>query len=206
VVRGRWAAARAGSERGKGCKRAPLDEVVLRGVIHCELGSGNRVPACPLYRRQDETESPYRYFDFDLGWLALGTERSEKTRGLLLRFGVFQLDLEAGEISKNGSRIPLQDQPFRVLAILLERPGRVVTREELQQKLLAEDTFVEFDRSLNTAVNKVRDALGDSAMSPQFVETVPRRGYRFIAPVGIIAHGDNPEPGGENRGCSSSHR
>ena len=99
------------------------------------------------------------------------------------RFGVFELDLTAAELRKSGVKLRLQGQPFQVLALLLERAGEVVTREELQQKLWPSDTFVDFDHSLNTAVNKVREALGDSASSPRYVETLARRGYRFIAPV-----------------------
>jgi cholera toxin transcriptional activator len=100
-----------------------------------------------------------------------------------VRFGVFAADLAAGELRKNGVRIRLQEQPFQVLALLLERPAEVVTREELRQKLWPADTFVDFDHSLNTAVNKLREALGDSASSPRYVETLARRGYRFLAPV-----------------------
>lgn len=99
------------------------------------------------------------------------------------RFGVFELDLTAGELRKSGVKLRLQGQPFQVLALLLERAGEVVTREELQQKLWSSDTFVDFDHSLNTAINKVREVLGDSASSPRYVETLARRGYRFIAPV-----------------------
>jgi DNA-binding winged helix-turn-helix (wHTH) protein len=99
------------------------------------------------------------------------------------RFGVFELDLSAGELRKSGVKLRLQDQPFQVLALLLEQAGDVVTREELQQKLWPSDTFVDFDHSLNTAINKVREALGDSASRPRYVETLARRGYRFIAPV-----------------------
>src|SRR5882724_6776806 len=101
----------------------------------------------------------------------------------LVRFAVFEVDLAAGELRKNGARLRLQEQPFQVLAVLLENAGRVVTREDLRQKIWPADTFVDFDHSLNTAVNKIRDVLGDSAPSPRFVETLPRRGYRFIAPV-----------------------
>ena len=101
----------------------------------------------------------------------------------MVRFGIFELDLVAGELRKSGVRIRLQEQPLQVLAMLLERPGDVVTRDELRQKLWPADTFVDFDHSLNTAVNKIREALGDSASSPRFVETLARRGYRFIAPV-----------------------
>ena len=100
----------------------------------------------------------------------------------LVRFGVFEVDFEAGELRKNGTRIRLQEQPFQVLAVLLERAGQVVTREELRQNIWPSDTFVDFDHSLNTAVNKIREALGDSASNPRFVETLARRGYRFIAP------------------------
>src|SRR5580658_6696760 len=100
-----------------------------------------------------------------------------------LRFGVFAVDLRTGELRKHGLRVRLQEQPFQVLAMLLQRAGQVVTREELQKKLWPEDTFVDFDHGLNKAVNKIRDALGDSAESPRFVETVARRGYRFLAEV-----------------------
>jgi DNA-binding winged helix-turn-helix (wHTH) protein len=100
-----------------------------------------------------------------------------------VRFAVFEVDLAAGELRKNGARLRLQEQPFQVLAVLLENAGRVVTREDLRQKIWPADTFVDFDHSLNTAVNKIREALGDSASSPRFVETLARRGYRFIAPV-----------------------
>jgi DNA-binding winged helix-turn-helix (wHTH) protein len=101
----------------------------------------------------------------------------------LLRFGVFEVDLAAGELRKNGARIRLQEQPFQVLAALLTNAGQVVTRDDLRQKIWPADTFVDFDHSLNTAVNKIREALGDSASNPRFVETLARRGYRFIAPV-----------------------
>ena len=101
----------------------------------------------------------------------------------IARFGVFELDLSTGELRKSGVKLRLQGQPIQVLTLLLDRAGEVVTREELRQKLWAADTFVDFDHSLNTAINKVREALGDSASSPRFVETLARRGYRFIAPV-----------------------
>src|SRR2546428_5632856 len=103
--------------------------------------------------------------------------------GRMVRFGIFELDLVVGELRKSGVRIRLQEQPLQVLAMLLERPGDVVTRDELRQKLWPADTFVDFDHSLNTAVNKIREGLGDSASSPRFVETLARRGYRFVAPV-----------------------
>jgi len=100
----------------------------------------------------------------------------------LVRFESFEVDFRAGELSKAGVRLKLPGQPFQVLAILLERPGEVVTREELQKRLWP-DTFVDVDHNLNTAINKIREVLGDSAESPRFVETLPRRGYRFVAPV-----------------------
>ena len=100
-----------------------------------------------------------------------------------ISFGLFEADLEAGQLWKAGYRIKLQSQPFRLLTVLLERPGQVVSREELQARLWGKDTTVDFDHSLGIAVNKIREALGDSADNPRFVETLARRGYRFIAPV-----------------------
>jgi DNA-binding winged helix-turn-helix (wHTH) protein/Tol biopolymer transport system component len=111
----------------------------------------------------------------------------ENTNGSALsstrRFGVFEVDLRAGELRRNGIKIKLQEQPFQVLAELLERPGQVVTREELRNRLWPADTYVDFDHSLNAAIRRLRDSLGDSAENPTFVETVARRGYRFLAPV-----------------------
>jgi len=100
-----------------------------------------------------------------------------------LRFGVFEMDLRTGELRKHGMQVRLQKQPFQVLAMLLEHAGEVVTREELQKNLWPADTFVDFDHGLNKTINKIREALGDSAESPRFVETVARRGYRFLAEV-----------------------
>jgi DNA-binding winged helix-turn-helix (wHTH) protein/Tol biopolymer transport system component len=100
-----------------------------------------------------------------------------------IRFGTYELDLRAGELRRNGSKVKLQEQPLKVLTILLEHPGEVVTREQLQKALWPEDTFVDFDHSLNAAIRRLRDAFGDSAEDPRFVETVARRGYRFLAPV-----------------------
>jgi len=101
----------------------------------------------------------------------------------LVRFGAFEVDLRTGELRKSGVRISLSDQPFQVLRTLLDRPGDLVTRDELRQRLWPAETFVDFERGLNAAVRRLRDALGDSADVPRFVETLPRRGYRFIAPV-----------------------
>ena len=102
-------------------------------------------------------------------------------QGHIFRFGVFEADVRAGELRKQGMKVKLQEQPFQILALLLEHPGQVVSREELRKRLWPDDTFVDFDHSLSTAINKIREALGDSAESPRFVETVPRRGYRLIA-------------------------
>ena len=101
------------------------------------------------------------------------------------RFGAFELDLRTGELRKDGLRIRLQEQPFQVLGMLLEHPGEVVTREELQKKLWPAGTFVDFEHGLNKAINKIRDALGDSAESPRFLETVARHGYRFLGEVKV---------------------
>ena len=114
----------------------------------------------------------------------------------ILRFGVFEADLETGELRKNGEKVPLQTQPFQVCAILLKRSGELVTREELRQKVWPEDTFVDFDQAVNTAIKKIRIALEDEADHPRFVETLPRRGYRFICPVltgdGQLAEAEYP--------------
>lgn len=104
-------------------------------------------------------------------------------RERILRFEGFELDLRSGELTKSGRKIRLQVQPFRILAILLERPGQVVTREEFRERLWSKDTFVDFDHSLNTAIKKLRQALCEEADKPRFVETLPRRGYRFIGTV-----------------------
>lgn len=101
----------------------------------------------------------------------------------VIRFGTYEADLRVGELYRAGVRVRLQEQPFRVLAALLERPGDLITREELRLRLWPEDTFVDFERGLNTAVKKLRQALQDDARNPRFVETLPRRGYRFLAPV-----------------------
>jgi DNA-binding winged helix-turn-helix (wHTH) protein len=97
-----------------------------------------------------------------------------------VRFDAFTVDLRTGEIHKHGISLKVQAQPFRVLAFLLERPGDVVTREEFRQRLWPADTFVDFDTGLNSATKRLRDVLGDSAERPRYIETLPRRGYRFI--------------------------
>jgi cholera toxin transcriptional activator len=101
----------------------------------------------------------------------------------VFRFGVYEADTASGELRKSGIRLRLQEQPFQVLVVFLERAGEVVGREELREKLWAADTFVDFDHSLNTIVNKLREVLGDSASNPRFIETLAKRGYRFLVPV-----------------------
>src|SRR6516225_2235147 len=103
--------------------------------------------------------------------------------GRIIRFGMFEIDLHSAELRRNGLKVRLQEQPFQVLAMMLERPGELVTREELRSRLWSADTFVDFDHSLNAAIKRLRDALGESAEAPVFIETLARRGYRFIAPV-----------------------
>ena len=114
-------------------------------------------------------------------------------KGVRYRFGPFELDPAQGRLSRNGSRIKLQDLPLRLLVLLVERPGEIVSREDLRQRLWPQDTFVEFDNSLGVAVRKLREALHDDADTPRFVETVPRRGYRFLAPVNIQDSADSAD-------------
>ncbi len=118
-----------------------------------------------------------------------------------MRFGPFEWDPESVELRRGGSRVRIQDQPLRLLAILLERPGQVVTRQELQKRLWPGDTFVDFEDGLNTAIKKLREALGDERENPQFVETIPRHGYRFISQVEILRA---PHPNGNQAAAISS--
>jgi Tol biopolymer transport system component/DNA-binding winged helix-turn-helix (wHTH) protein len=122
-----------------------------------------------------------RLLDSELVASSKGSAREDST----VCFGVFELNLRTGELRRNGIRVKLQEQPFQVLAQLLEKPGDVVNREDLRERLWPADTFVDFDHSLNAAIRRLRDALGDSAENPIFVETVARRGYRFLAPIAI---------------------
>src|SRR5579859_1862444 len=101
----------------------------------------------------------------------------------IVRFGVFELDLQRAELRKQGVKVKLQEQPLRVLQVLLENPGQIVSRDELRQRVWPANTFVEFDQGLYSAMARLRDVLGDSSASPRFIETVAKRGYRFIAPV-----------------------
>jgi DNA-binding winged helix-turn-helix (wHTH) protein len=111
----------------------------------------------------------------------------------LFRFGEFDLDLDAGELRRAGRLIRLQPQPFKLLALVVRRAGTVVTREEIRSELWAEGTFVDFDQAVNFAVKQVRDAIGDAADRPVYLQTVPKRGYKFIAPV---EQSGNPRPAG----------
>ena len=111
-----------------------------------------------------------------------------------LRFGVFEIDPSAHELRKHGVRIKLQDQPFAVLLILLEKPGQLVTKEELQQRLWPADTFVEFDKGIYNAMKRLRETLGDEADTPRYIETLPRRGYRFLTEVHKIGSNASSVP------------
>src|SRR5438876_12461330 len=125
-----------------------------------------------------------------LAWVSVGDFMQAPRRAArrVMRFGVFEVDLHARELRKRGIKIGLQQQPLRVLALLLEHAGEVVTREDLRQAIWPAGTFVEFDVGLDAAIHKLRNALGDSAENPRLVETLPRRGYRFIATVhGAVA-------------------
>src|SRR6267142_4268295 len=101
----------------------------------------------------------------------------------MARFDQFEVDFRSRELRKGGGRVRLQDQPFHILAMLLERPGEVVTREEIRDRLWPDGTFVDFEHSVNAAIKRLRAALGDAAENPRFVETLPRRGYRFMTPL-----------------------
>ena len=115
----------------------------------------------------------------------------------VVRFGGFEFDFSSGELRSHGRRVPLQSQPAQVLAQLLRNPGQVVTREELRSAIWQSDTFVEFDAALNVAVNKIRQSLRDSANAPRFVETIPKRGYRFLSDVHPVVPSDLPVVGSD---------
>src|ERR1700682_3054381 len=111
----------------------------------------------------------------------------------VVRFGTYEVSLESGEVRKGGLRIRVQQQPMKLLEILLERPGEVVTREELRRRVWADEGFGDFDQALNIAIAKLRSALGDSAENPRFIETLPKRGYRFIADVSVADADARPQ-------------
>src|SRR5580692_54863 len=104
----------------------------------------------------------------------------------VVRFGTYEVSLQSGEVRKSGLRIRVQQQPMKLLQILLERPGEVVTREELRSRVWTDESFGDFDQAVNIAIAKLRNALGDSAENPRFIETLPKRGYRFIAEVSVV--------------------
>jgi DNA-binding winged helix-turn-helix (wHTH) protein len=140
------------------------------------------------------------YFNARLASLSCGSAVLELIpNSQVMRFGTYEVDLRLGELRKNGIRVKLTGQPFQILVILLEHPGDLVTREQLQRRLWPSDTFVDFDRGLNATINRVREALGDSAENPRFVETLPRRGYRFIAPVDAVGGLVPPQHGDRQR-------
>src|SRR5437660_7523971 len=105
----------------------------------------------------------------------------------VVRFGTYEVSLQSGEVRKAGVKIRVQQQPMKLLEILLERPGEVVTREELRDRVWADESFGDFDQAVNIAIGKLRSALGDSAENPRYIETLPKRGYRFIAEVSVVA-------------------
>jgi len=116
------------------------------------------------------------------------------SKATLRRFGSFELDLEAGQLLKNGRTVRIQPQPFRLLCLLTNRPGALVTREDIQTALWSGDTFVDFEQGVNFAVKQVRDALGDRAEDSLYVQTVPKRGYRFLAPITTGPEAAEPDP------------
>jgi DNA-binding winged helix-turn-helix (wHTH) protein len=116
-----------------------------------------------------------------------------QNRAAIVSFGIYEADLRTGELRRNGTKLKLQEKPFQILSILLEKPRELITRDELRERLWPSDTFVDFDHGLNTAVNKLREVLGDSANNPRFIETLPRRGYRFIADIRPLSP-TTPEP------------
>src|SRR6202522_4344220 len=115
----------------------------------------------------------------------------------VVRFGTYEVSIRSGEVRKSGLKIRVQQQPLKLLEILLEHPGEVVTREELRSRVWPNESFGDFDQALNISIGKLRSALGDSAENPRFIETLPKRGYRFIAEVSVVghnAHKRGPEP------------
>ena len=126
------------------------------------------------------------------------------SRSTIIRFGVFEADPATGELRKSGRKIKIQEQPFQVLLMLLDHPGEMVSRDDLQKKLWPSDTFVNFDTGLNRCIKKIREALDDSAETPRFVETLPKRGYRFIAPVALVDIQPHPTPANDNDSATAS--
>jgi DNA-binding winged helix-turn-helix (wHTH) protein len=117
----------------------------------------------------------------------------DNSKATLLRFGAFELDLEAGQLLKNSRLVRLQPQPFKLLCLLTSQPGRLLTREDIQASLWKHDTFVDFEQGVNFAIKQVREALQDPADHPVYIQTVPKRGYRFLAPITAVATRSDPE-------------
>src|SRR5262244_21069 len=140
-----------------------------------------------LSAKSGETDLPFPSFRLIVGvnpqeFLDVPSNAPSSSR---LRFDSFEVDVRSGEVWEHGKRVRLQEQPFQVLRVLLERRGEIVTREDLKQALWPADTFVDFDDGLNTAVKKIRDVLGDSVERPRYIETIPRKGYRFLAALEV---------------------
>src|SRR5262249_50009783 len=145
--------------------------------LHCEL-TAVRATSTPMKPSLSaKCYTPQQEF-FGFSTMAIPAKATGS-----IRFGEFQVNLRTGELSRLGKKLELQEKPFQTLAALLERPGELVTREELRERLWGTETFVDFDQGLNKAVNRLRETLGDSAERPRFVETLPKKGYRFIAAV-----------------------
>ncbi len=143
-----------------------------------------------------------------LTYILLGLSDSSPNQQRFAQFGPYKADLRTGELRKHGIRLRLQEQPFQVLAMLLLNPGELVTREQLQKRLWPGDTFVDFDHGLNTAINKLREVLSDSSATPKYIETLPRRGYRFLAAVEFEGGNSQellPASSGEAHAGSSGH-
>src|SRR5215471_8549588 len=161
---------------------SPRQSTRPKQFLICQALLAKGVPRCPELKSWGKIVTLR-------GFMALPASSSR-----VVRTGLFEIDMGSGDVRKAGRRVSLQEQPFRVLATLLERPGEVITREELRAKIWPTDTFVAFDEGINTAIRKLRVAFGDSADNPRFVETLPRRGYRFIAPVASAATAELPVP------------
>lgn len=156
------------------------------GLVHAVTRGGTRRPPGAVLRSGRTSARLY--------WVVPMGEALKPSLRQVIRFGAFEVDVEAGELRKQGLKTRLQEQPLQILLLLLARPGDVVTREDLRQQLWPADTFVDFEHSLNAAVKRLRDALGDSADNPRFIETLPRRGYRFLLPVEAPGRGGAAEP------------
>ena len=167
---------------------APMltDAILRQGLVPARAVNANLSPELErIISKSLEKESEHRYQsakELGVDLRRLGIPVSAPTNRVF-RFGTYQADARTGELRKQGSRVRLQEQPFQVLVMLLERSGELVTREEIRQRLWGAETFVDFDHSLNTAINKLRETLNDSAAEPRYIETLARRGYRFVAPV-----------------------